>query len=232
VKLLSNLGVDIELFEIVSSGVSNSLDHYDSHKGQWDIPWDLLRIELQKIVRDDLAGIFPKRDVPARMTTVHIDELDLKILEFTYKKDISVAKIRKRFKIGQEKARSHLNKLRTSGLITVNWHVHQIGLNESIIVATSDEHIGLSIAAWSQRLPYSVVSYVSDNSVFLRAELPSGGSHGLSAAVRTIDPTATVNLIDKPIRGPWTFPFELWDVKKQMWKCPEKKLSDWLLSIS
>ena len=156
---LSKWGFQSSLIEVISSGTIDCFDFYDTNYGSWAIPWEVLALQIRKIHDDGLASAFPRIDQPASKTNIILDELDFKILDQIRKGNSSVGKVRRALHIGQENAANRLKSLISAGLIQKTWEVHNIGLNESLLVFCDDEKTGESITAWAQRLPRSIVNF-------------------------------------------------------------------------
>ncbi|MHA1637600.1 MAG: hypothetical protein ACTSUO_09270 [Candidatus Thorarchaeota archaeon] len=228
IKLMSRNDISTHISEIYSSGKSYCFDHYDPERGQWNIPWDLLRIELETIKNKGLAKIFPRIDTTAKRTDLRIDEIDIEILKCVEMGIASVNNIREKLKIGQHKVASRLKEMRKTGLITSTWEIRNIGLNESVVVTTSDKKSSEAIASWAQRLPKSIISFNQEGHLLLQTHLPSGGGHGLSSAVKDVCKNATVSFTEQIIQGTNAYPFDLWDVEKQGWNSPKLQIHKWL----
>ncbi len=230
-KRIVEAGFDIDLHQIHSSGVSRCFDYYKPKIGQWDIPWELLAIHLQRIQSDELASSIPRVDRPEKRIEVELDELDMKIFECVKKGMASVSKIRTHLKVGQHRVTEKLQNLRENGLIIKSWEVHNIGLNEHAIIYCKNNEMGKTIAAWSLRLPKSVISFSSKDELMLLADLPKGGSFGLATALEGLNNGTCVGILSPQIYGAWGFPSALWDPKFQRWKCPKKELETWIAQL-
>ncbi|MFW9810794.1 MAG: hypothetical protein ACFFE6_15580, partial [Candidatus Thorarchaeota archaeon] len=53
---IQQAGFDMQIHHTSSSGVSHCFDYYSTRKGQWDVPWELLAVQLQRIQSDGLAS--------------------------------------------------------------------------------------------------------------------------------------------------------------------------------
>jgi DNA-binding Lrp family transcriptional regulator len=231
VERIRDLGADAILSEVVSSGARLCFDHYDIDKGEWSIPWELMQIELDRIHREDLAKVIPRIDIPARMTPLRLDETDMKMLHLIRFGTTSVAAIRKEMGIGQHKVASRLKAFKEDGLVSHIWEVHGLGLNENVIVEVRNREFADNLAAWSQRLPKSSISFIREGHLYLTLQLPKGGSSGVSTAIRSQDQDVNISLMEQKVQGAWRFPIDLWDVESQKWMCPEEELSKWIESI-
>ncbi len=230
-KRIVEAGFDIDPHQIHSSGVSRSFDYYEPKVGHWDIPWELLAIHLQRIQSDELASSIPRVDRPEKRIEIELDELDMKIFDCVSRGIASVSKIRSHLKVGQHRVAERLQKLREYGLVIKSWEVHNIGLNEHAIIYCKDRELGKTIAAWSLRLPKSVISFSSKEELMLLADLPKGGSFGLATALEGLNNGTCIGILSPQIYGAWGFPSALWDSKFQRWKCPKKELDSWITQI-
>jgi hypothetical protein len=227
-KSLSDRGLDAALIEVVSSGTVNCFDFYDSRLGAWMIPWELLEIQIRRILEDHLASAFPRIDRPAQQTKLHLDHLDLQIMDCVRRGMSSVAKVRTNLRIGQETAATRLKRMRKMGLIVPTWELRNIGLNESVIVFTDDSETGESIAAWTQRLPKSIIAFDDDRRLTLTTMLPKGGGFGMTWALSTVPRITSIDILGPQIHGSWGFPTDLWDAYEQRWLSPESRVETWL----
>ncbi len=230
-KRIVEAGFDIALHQIHSSGVSRCFDYYEPKIGQWDIPWELLAIHLQRIQSDDLASSIPRVDRPEKRIEIELDELDMKIFDCVNWGISSVSKIRAHLKVGQHRVAEKLQKLREVGLVIKSWEVHNIGLNEHAIIYCKNRELGKTIAAWSLRLPKSVISFSSKDELMLLADLPKGGSFGLATALEGLNNGTCVGILSSQTYGAWGFPSSLWDSKYQRWKSPKRDLETWIAQI-
>ena len=231
-KILEKKGVTTETHHVVSSGIAHCFDYYSPKTGAWDIPWELLTIHLERIYHDNLAATMPRVYTPEKRTTMKLDELDMRIFDCLKMRISSVAKMRSKLRVGQQRLVNHLNALRENGLIAKQWEAHNIGLTENAFVYTKNREAGQAIAAWALRLPRAVISFSSEKELMLEAYLPRGGSYGLASALETINGDTSVGILSSKIYGGWGFPSHLWNPKLQNWTCPKKELKDWIESIS
>ncbi|MHA2425498.1 MAG: hypothetical protein ACXAEF_11970 [Candidatus Thorarchaeota archaeon] len=231
ISRIRSLGADVILSEIVSSGTKLCFDQYNVEKGEWTIPWELMQIELARIHNENLAKVIPRIDTPARRTQLHLDETDLKILYLITNRLESVAAIRKEMGIGQHRVASRLKAFREDGLVLHIWEARSLGLNENVIVEARHKEFAENLAAWSQRLPKSSVSFSKEGHLYLQLQLPKGGSSGVSTAIRSLDQDVNISLMEQKVQGAWQLPIKLWDTKSQSWMCPEEDLLDWIESI-
>ncbi|MCK4566041.1 MAG: Lrp/AsnC family transcriptional regulator, partial [Candidatus Thorarchaeota archaeon] len=212
-RILKKWGLDFSLFEIASSGTVNCFDHYDVSAKQWSLPWELLEIHLKRIFDSGLAHVIDRIDSPANRTRIRLDELDMQILEMIRHGDTSVSKVRNALRIGQQKTVERIRRLREERLIDTTWEVHNVGLNEPVIVTSTDVTIGRAISAWSQRLPRAIASFDVSRNLTLLSQLPRGGVYGLTKAMSFLAHKVDVGVLDEKIYGGWGFPTHLWDVK-------------------
>jgi len=238
-KLLANLngilkrwGMESSLFEIASSGSVDCFDYYDQTLNQWSLPWELLELHLRRIYDGGLAHVIDHIDSPANRTRMCLDKIDMQILEMMRHGNRSIPKIRSELQIGQQKTVERIRRLREGGLVETTWEVHNIGLNEAVVVSSTDANIGESIAAWSQRLPRAIVSFDVNRNLTLIAQLPRGGAFGLTKATSFFAHKVDVGVLDEKIYGGWGFPTQLWDDKRQGWMCPKQSIENWLQRIA
>ncbi|MHA1769307.1 MAG: hypothetical protein ACTSV3_05585 [Candidatus Thorarchaeota archaeon] len=220
-------GFESSMQEIASSGAVNCFDHYDPDSGGWEIPWEFMEFHLRRIHGEKLADVIERVDSPANKTRLELDELDMRILDQIGRGNTSIASVRSALNIGQVKASNRIRRLRDEGLIRTIWEAHNIGLNESTVVTTQDRDVGAAIAAWSRRLPRAVVSFDVSRNLTMVTQLPRGGVYGLTRATGYLARTVDVGILDEKIYGGWGFPIELWDEKRQGWKCPKEQLDRW-----
>lgn len=229
--LLAKCDLETLLLEIASSGVSVCFDHYDVSSKNWFLPWELLEVHLRRIYNDKLAHVIGMVDTPPEKMNLKLDALDMLIIDQMRQRNTSIAKIRTQLKIGQQKASDRVRRLREGGLIDTLWEVHNIGLIESVIISTEDVQTGEAIAAWALRLPRAIISFNADRHLSLVAQLPQGGSYGITRALSFLSHQVDVGLLDEKIYGGWGFPIELWDEQKHAWSYPEEKMNTWLASL-
>jgi DNA-binding HxlR family transcriptional regulator len=230
-NLIERLGLTIESHWIISSGISHCFDYYSTKEKQWNLPWELLTIHLQRIISDDLASSMPRVDTPEQKLDVHLDDLAIRILDCVRKGVSSVSKIRNELKVGQHRVADELHRLRENELIVKMWEPHNIGLSEHVVVFTKDRAVGRTIAAWSLRIPRSIISFSSDDELMLLAELPRGGSYGLASAMGEIESNVSVSILSPSTYGSWRFPVTLWDSNYQKWQCPENEVKKWISDL-
>jgi DNA-binding Lrp family transcriptional regulator len=229
--MMDEWGLQSDMWEIVSSGVTRSFDYYSPADGRWNIPWSFLQVQLTKIHRDGLGSAFPQIAEPASSTRVRLEELDMQILNQIRSGTTSIPRIRESLRVGQHRVADSVRKMRKEGLIQTQWEVHNIGLIEDVLITTSDQESAQAIAGWSQRFPRAIISYALDGQLILVLRLPSGGSYGVSACIADL-PTAThVDLLSNRIYGGWGFPYKMWNDKIQQWSCPEERMREWLESL-
>jgi hypothetical protein len=230
-KRIEELGFDIQLHRIHSSGVSSCFDYYVPKEGKWEIPWELLMIHLQRIQLDGLASSIPRIDTPENKTKIELDNLDMKIIDCIGRRITAVSKIRSELRVGQHRIAEKLHKLRENGLIAKSWEIHNIGLNENAIIYCKKNDVSKTIAAWSLRLPRSIISFSSKEELLLIVYLPKGGSYGLATALERLNTDVSIGCLSLQVSGTWGFPHNLWDSKFQRWKCPRQKIDDWINQI-
>ena len=224
-------GTTLGFHQIVSSGVSHCFDYYSAKYRQWDIPWELLAIHLQRIKSDELASSIPRIDTPELKLDTRLDDLDIGILDCVSKGVSSVSRIRSKLRVGQHRVADNLRKLRESELVVKTWEAHNIGLSEHVVVHIHDNVVAKAIAAWSLRIPRSIISFSPDDELMLLVDLPRGGSYGLASALSAIETKISVGILSPSTYGSWKFPTSLWDSSYQKWKCPEEDVKDWIISL-
>ncbi len=232
IKVIEKSGFTMESHLITNSGISHCFDYYSPKTGVWSIPWELLAIHLERIVHDNLASTIPKVYIPEKMTSMKLDDLDMKIVGCLREGISSVAKMRSELRVGQQRLVNHISALKKNGLMTKTWEAHNIGLTEYVIIYTKDKETGQAIAAWALRLPRAVISFSSKQELVLLVDLPCGGTYGLASALETVNGKTTVGILSSQIYGSWGFPSHIWDAKFQKWKCPTKELENWLSTLT
>lgn len=228
--LISKCGFETNIHDIRSSGVSTSFDFYRENEG-WDIPWELMSVQLDRILKDDLAQAFPRVDKPQASTTLSLTKFDMQIVECILNGINSVASIRTELRVGQERLATRLRELRDSGLIATIWEAHNIGLHEHVFVCEVDPRTSEAISGWTQRLPRSIISFSERGDLSMQVDLPAGGSYGFSLALEDATNMTQVAILSPKIYGVWGFPIDLWDPRYQKWSCPENALVDWIARI-
>jgi DNA-binding Lrp family transcriptional regulator len=229
-RLLSKQGFNVEMQRVYSSGVVVSFDFYRECEG-WNIPWELLSVQLGRIMADNLADVISRVDRTKVPTDLELSDLDMRIFSCIHEGITSVAKIRAQLGVGQERLAKRLKTLRQHHLITTSWEVHNIGLNEHVFVFEREEPLALAISSWTQRLPKSIVSFSEKGELSLQVDLPSGGSYGFCSALEEVSSQTQSAVLSPKIYGLWRFPRGLWDSRYQKWLCPEQKLEHWLDAI-
>ena len=169
----------------------------------------------------------PRIDTPESKTDLKLTEIDLRIMHCIWRGLTSVSKIRTHLKIGQHRVADRLRELRDSGLIVKSWEAHSIGLNEHVFVYSQEREIGSSLAAWSLRLPHSIISFSQEGELMLIADLPQGGSYGLATALEGVNTACCTGILGSEAYGSREFPSDLWDARFQKWDCPKKDLEAW-----
>jgi hypothetical protein len=221
-------GIASSLREIASSGIVNCFDYYDSKNGTWEIPWEVLGLELERIHSEKLAPLMPRIDTPTNRTRMYLDDLHMKILAQIRAGNTSIKGIRESLRVGQQRVADRLKELRVNEIIVTSWEAHNIGLFENAIVVSDDFDAGSAIGAWSLRLPKAILSYDINKTMSLVTRLPKGGSYGLASALRCVIDSSTVGLLDNAMYGAWGFPVNLWNTEKQQWDSPRTQTENWL----
>jgi DNA-binding Lrp family transcriptional regulator len=230
-QLVAEHGFNIDIHQIKSSGVSYCFDFYGSDIGQWDVPWGLLTVHLRRIGLDGLAAAIPRKDTPALRSNIPLDELDIKILDCVWRGFNSVSKIRTELKVGQHRVAESLKKLRESEILITSWEIHNIGLNEHVVVYETDAEKALTIAGWALRLPRSIISFAETGELLLTTELPKGGSYGLATSINEFSADTRVGVLGRKVYGTWRFPVTRWNHELQSWTCPESQLEEWISGL-
>jgi DNA-binding Lrp family transcriptional regulator len=230
--LIEKSGVVIRFHPIASSGVSHCFDYYSLKSKDWDVPWELTKIQLQRIQTSDLATSIPRIDTPEMRLETKLDELDMRILDCVKRRISSVSKIREELKVGQHRVANKLRRLREKELIVTTWEAHNIGLSEHVVVYVKDRDVAESIAAWSLRLPRTIITFSNDKELILLVDLPRGGSYGLSSALGELETKISIGILSASTYGSWIFPTELWDSNYQKWRCPEDDIKKWITSLT
>ncbi len=228
VSILQGLGISALSQEVISSGTSDCFDYYSPEESSWRIPWDLESVQVNRIHKDGLASALPRVDTEKLSGQPVLDELDIRILAAIRAGANSVSKIRKHLKAGQERVAAKLRDFREIGIVSTIWEVHNIGLNEHVLVTTFDPDLGESIAAWVQRLPRSIVSFNLKRELTLISSLPTGGSYGMTWTLRPFHNDVLVMLLDNPTYAGRPFPVDLWDYETNRWLSPRNAIVKWL----
>jgi len=224
-------GFSIATHLINSSGVSHCFDYYSPRICEWDVPWELLAVHLQRIHSDGLAASMPRIDVPESKTDFKLTELDISIIDCVRRGITSVSKIRLQLRIGQHRVAESLRELRNKGLISKTWEAHNIGLSEHAFVFSKEKEVGRLLAAWALRLPKAIVSFSIEDELMLIADLPRGGSYGLATSLESISTACCTGILSSESYGSWGFPSTLWDSRFQKWNCPKKELQSWIENL-
>ena len=230
-ELISKSGIEVDIVKIHSSGVSYCFDYYDVQAGKWDLPWELLSIQLRRIKLEDLASAIPRVDTPLPEAIPQLDELDMRIFDCIRRGIVSSVEIRKSLSVGQNKLLRRLKNLRANGVLQETWEIHNIGLVEHVVIHSSEKDTAKAIAGWSRRLPRCVISFSKKGELLLMANLPIGGSYGLASALEEMSSDIQVGDLSTKLYGSWGFPQNLWDYEFNKWKCPEKKLDEWISEL-
>lgn len=230
-KILLKRKYDVKITEIVSSGRNHCFDYYYVDSSTWNIPWELMEVNLHRIHNSNLADVIPNICTIRAPTHLSLDKTDIEILDLVRKGINSISKIRQTLRIGQANAHARLKRLRDDGIVETLWEVHNVGLTESAVVISFEEHVGKSIAAWSQRLPKAFISFNVDQDMFLRVFLPQGGSYSLAHCLNRSIGDIDVCLTGEPIYGKWGFPVHMWNPDNNRWLAPLDDISSWFESI-
>ncbi|TFG03663.1 hypothetical protein EU538_13125, partial [Candidatus Thorarchaeota archaeon] len=100
-RALAHAGISTRLVDIGAYGVHHCLDFYSPSDAEWAIPWDLMRIDLDRIRDDNLGQAVPAVHEPLQPTKSVITDLDLQIVNL-YNQGIStISQIREALHRGQ-----------------------------------------------------------------------------------------------------------------------------------
>ncbi|MFW9954947.1 MAG: hypothetical protein ACFFD3_10380, partial [Candidatus Thorarchaeota archaeon] len=229
---ISKKGFNIHIHQIHSSGVSHCFDYYRTDEGIWDIPWELLTVQLGRIKSDGLGATIPRVDTPQRKTSMNLQSLEMNVLDCFRRGIATVSEIRSELRVGQQRVADTIRELRNAELIQTVWEAHNIGLNEHVFLYEQTPSDSLAIAGWSRRLPRCIVSFSAKEELMLLAALPRGGSYGLAASIDEVSPSSRIGILSPKAYGSWGFPLHLWDSRYQKWKCPETEIQQWLSSLN
>jgi DNA-binding MarR family transcriptional regulator len=224
-------GVHAELFEVASEGVSHCFDHYSTADSGWNIPWEIMRVQLGKIYNDRLADVIPQLDEWANRTKLYLDEVDMRILSLAQKGITSISQVRSRLRMAQATVAKKLRRLKESGLIKQRYSAQNIGRVEKILMITDDRRAGQSISAWVQRLPKARVAYTPEDVLYCQASLPVGGAYGAMWSVDVLPVRLTAGLLSLPAVFNYWIPHRLWDVDNQGWRHSSEELEKWFESL-
>ncbi|NHI84348.1 MAG: hypothetical protein EAX81_08620 [Candidatus Thorarchaeota archaeon] len=224
-------GFSTMLVEVASSGFSYSFDFYDCEAGEWRMPWEILAVELTRVLNNRLADIIPRVDHPANRTSLSLDQLDMSIIEQVYRGNTSIQGIRSALRVGQQRVNDRMRRLRKDGIIATKWEAHNIGLYENIVIVCDDLDVGEAVAAWARRVPEAIVSFDLNRRLSLLVRLPCGGSYGLAQSIGQVTDAASIGLLGPRIYGAWGLPIDLWDANVQKWLSPTAQVNQWLDSL-
>ncbi|MEM2141681.1 MAG: helix-turn-helix domain-containing protein [Candidatus Thorarchaeota archaeon] len=221
-------GISVEHSEVMSSGANFSLEYYDPDRGVWNIPWSIVKTELERIHRDGLASAMPKFYVQKEELVRDLDGLDMVIARMVHSGRQSVSTIRSELRVGQEKVASKLKRMRKLGVLGTIVELHNVGLVENAFILSHEPSAGESLAAWAIRLPRSIVAFDIDDSMIMMCGLPCGGGYGLMRTIEGLHPGVSGGLIGDVMQDRWIIPFELWDEDRHEWNCPDEQIGLWL----
>ncbi len=227
-NILRSNGIKVDIAETHSAALHHSFYHYNLTNRRWEIPWLALQGWGNRIENESLDDLVERIDTPAKMTESYIDELDIKILELINKRIISSRELRMKLKIGQKRFSEHFKKLYSEGLIKKNWGAYNLGLVERVALRSHDKRMNKILDVWSRELPKTFLRYDDSRNLLMITELPVGGSTKMMRVIRELGWNVNMALLDIGVYGNWSFPAELWNVKKQRWDAPLEKIQSWL----
>jgi hypothetical protein len=231
VSILQDAGVEVDLIEVSSVGVSQSFYHYNTSRHQWNIPWLAMKGWGKRIEEESLDSLIDRIDVPANRTDVYLDKQDIEILALVSQRVYTTRILREELGIGQNKLLKKLRKLKSRGLLTKKWSVVNIGLTERIALRVSNAKYSNFVDAWSRELPKVYIHYCGRKDQLITLDLPIGNSFRLLNTLRELQWNVEALPLTRGVYGDWTFPYELWDVENQGWNAPQEKIDEWLESL-
>ena len=228
---LSDNGIAVDVSETHSAAQTYSFYHYNVANRRWEIPWVAMQGWGQRIQDESLDEIVERIDMPANMTDMYLDALDLEILKLVNKKVTSSRALRKELRVGQNKLADRLAELRSNGLIRKNWDVYNVGLVESVAIRTSNRKTARILDVWSRELPKTFLRYGALRDLLMITDLPTGGSSRFMETMRDLGWDASVSLLSGSMWGQWSFPVSLWNVEHQRWGAPIEEINSWLAQL-
>ncbi len=224
-------GIQAEVLEVDSTGISHCYDHYVPSESGWHIPWEVMRVQLRKIYNDELADVIPRIDERSNRTNLYLDELDMRIFNLAQKGITSISRVRDRLRMAQETVAHRLKRLKNDGLIDNRYSAQNIGLIEKALIMTEDERTGEAMAAWAQRLPQAIISFTREGTLYSQLWLPVGGGYGAMWALDVLPIRVTAGLLSLPAVFNYWIPHRLWDVDNQSWRHSSEALEKWFTSL-
>lgn len=228
---MEDRGIHAEALEVDSTGLSHCYDHYLLSEAGWQVPWEVMRVQLRRIYNDELADVIPRIDERSNRTNLYLDELDMRIFNLAQKGITSISRVRNRLRMAQETVAHRLKRLKDDGLIDTRYSAQNIGLIEKALIVTDDKRTGESIAAWAQRLPQASISFTREGTLYCQVWLPLGGGYGAMWALDVLPIRVTAGLLSLPAVFNYWIPHRLWDVDNQSWRHSSEALEKWFKSL-
>lgn len=229
---LGRWGIKSEILQVASSGTNCCFDFYRPETTSWNIPWVLLSVQFNRIVQENLGGIFPRIDEPENRTSLSLDTFDFQILECVRHGTSSISQIRKELQSGQHRVAQRVRELREAKLIVPTIEVRNIGLQEHLFLLTYDKVHALALNAFALRLPYSIISFSLEDALIITLSLPAGGAYSISDVLGRYNESIRCGMLGTKMFGDWGLPTELWDSENQRWNCPSEGLQRWLQDLN
>ncbi len=226
-ELLMDAGVGTDLFDVGARGVSHCMDYYSVEEGEWSIPWDIKRIELQRVYTKDLGDAVPGIHRPLRPARMELSRLDLEIADLYLQGLDTISEIRKAVKRGQRQIAARMRALREQGVLREPYRIGFMGLGESAIIITGSPKAQSALAAWAQRLPRLDILLSVDGRMMLRADLPRGGLFKLGRALSGIEDSYMFSPIERGMRKQVFISPQEWDEATQAWLHDQTKWQLW-----
>ncbi len=217
IESLSDFG-ETHLQEPVAIGHSEDLKFYDIETGRWRVPWDLAKIEFNRIHREALASVMPKTEADMALTSKYLTRFDLRVLQCVLEGATRIGDIRQTLHVGQARVAASYRKLRDEGIITDVVELLHIGLYERAIITAEDPEIADSIVAWSQTLPKVEHRRWLNNGMEMRLQLPRGGTQGVLEALDEVLQDISVLVRHTQTERPFILPVKEWNEETQKWK--------------
>ncbi|TFG07237.1 ArsR family transcriptional regulator [Candidatus Thorarchaeota archaeon] len=224
-------GIHAEVLEIDSMGASHCYDHYSPSEPGWNVPWEVMRVQLRRIYNDELADVIPKINERTSKTNLYLDELDMRIFNLAQKGITSISRVRDRLRMAQDTVATRLKRLKEGGLIETRYSAQNIGLVEKVLMISDDKRAADSISAWAQRLPQASIAFTREGVLCCQAWLPVGGGYGAMWSVEILPVRITAGLLSLPAVFNYWIPHRLWDVDNQSWRHSSEALEEWFQSL-
>lgn len=221
-------GVLVDISEVSSSCTRFAFEHYDCQSQAWRIPWQSIREAAALLLNGHLDMDPVELEYAEQGIKYQLDRLDIEIMDAIRRRLPNIAAIRRDVQASQNKVASKVQKLRDLGVIVIRREVHNIGLNEGVVIKTQGESLVPELLAWVNYLPRSITSLDTAGNLFVSSYLPPGGAYGAIRAAREFGPDVSVNVVGDYVYGGWGFPAELWDKDRQLWTAPRERIMDWI----